>query len=98
MKTEEGGIAKTQEELESTLNSYFTNLMKDQAGDREEAQREVFRNIPQIISDDHNHMLGKPIDMEEVEATIKKMEKDKSLGSDGFTSNFFHACWDWIKE
>ena len=98
LKIEEGGIAKTQEELEGTLNSYFANLMKEPEGDKEEAQREVFRHIPKIISDDHNHMLGKPIEMEEVEAVIKQMEKDKSPGPDGFTLNFIHACWDRLKE
>ena len=64
MKMEDGNIAETQEELENTLNSYFTNLMKESEGDREEAQREVFRHIPKIITDEHNHMLGKPIEME----------------------------------
>ena len=58
----------------------------------------MFRNIPKIISDDHHHMLGKPIDMEDVEVMINQMAKEKSPGLDGFTSNFFHACWDWIKE
>ena len=26
------------------------------------------------------------------------MAKDKAPGPDGFTTNFFHACWDWLKE
>ena len=43
-------------------------------------------------------MLGKSIDMTEVEVAIKQMETDKALSSDGFTTNFFHACWDWLKE
>ena len=68
--------------------------MKESEGDREEAQREVFRHIPKIISDEHNHMLGKPIEMEEVEASIKQMAKDKAPGLDELTTNLFHACWD----
>ena len=72
--------------------------MKEPEGDREESLREVFRHIPKIISDEQNHVLGKPIKMEEVEVVIKQMEKDKALGLDSFTSNFFHACWDWLKE
>ena len=72
--------------------------MKETKGDRQESHREVFRHIPKIISDEHNHMLGKPIEMAEVEAAIKQMAKDKAPGPDRFTMNFFHACWDWLKE
>ena len=34
----------------------------------------------------------------EVKMAIKKMAKDKAPSPDGFTTNFFHACWDWLKE
>ena len=68
--------------------------MRDPEEGREEAQREVFRHIPKLISHEHNHMLGKSIEMKEAEGAIKKMEKDKAPGPDGFTTNFFHACWD----
>ena len=47
---EEGNIVEAQEELETTLNSYFSNLMKEPKKDREEARREVFRHIPKIIT------------------------------------------------
>ena len=83
MKMEDRNIVKTQEELENTLNSYFTNLMKELEGDKEESQREVFIHIPELIIDDHNHMPGKPIEMTEVEGDIKKMAKDKVPGPDG---------------
>ena len=66
-------------------------MMKEPEGDREESQREVFRHIPKIISDEHNHMLGKPIEMVEVEAAMKKMANDKASGPDGFTTKFLHS-------
>ena len=37
LKMEDRNIAKTQEELETTFNSYFDNLMKEPEEDREEA-------------------------------------------------------------
>ena len=43
-------------------------------------------------------MLMKPIELEEVDVAIKQMANDKSPRLDGFTTNFFHACWDWLKE
>ena len=89
---EEGNISETQEELETTLNSYFAKILQELEEDREEAQREVFRHIPKIITEEQNHILGKSIEIMEVEMAIKKMAKDKASGPDGFTMNFFHAC------
>ena len=94
---EDENIAETQEESETTLNSYFAKLLQEPEEDREEAQREVFRYIPKLITDEHNHILGKSIELTEVEMTVKQMEKDKAPSPDGFTMNFFHACWDWLK-
>ena len=36
--------------------------------------------------------------MDEVETVVNKMAKDKASGPDGFTTNFFHASWNWLKE
>ena len=48
--------------------------------------------------EEHNFMLMKPIDLEEVEVVVKQMENDKALGPNGFTTNFFQAYWEWMKE
>ena len=98
LKKEDGSIAEYQEELETTLNSYFAKLLQEPERDREEAQREVLSHIPKIITDDHNQILGKSIEMTEVETAVKKMAKDNARGPDGFTMNFFHASWEWLKE
>ncbi len=36
--------------------------------------------------------------MVELEAVVKKMAKDKAPGPDGFTTNYFHEGWDWLKD
>ena len=92
LKMEDGSIDETQEELETTLNSCFAKLLQEPDKDREEAQREVLSHIPKLITNDHNQILGKSIEITEVEIVVKQMEKDKALGPDGFTTNFFHAC------
>ena len=94
LKKEDGSIEKYQEELETTLNSYFSKLLQEPDKDREESQREVFSHIPKIITDDHNQILGKAIEMMEGETVVKQMEKHKAPGLDGFTTNFFHAGWN----
>ena len=98
MKKEDESIAKTQEDLENTLNHYFANLLQEPERDREEAHREVLRHIPKLIMEDHNKVLGKSIEMSEVEMVVSQLAKDKAPGPNGFTSNFFHAGWEWLKE
>ena len=98
LKKEDGSIDDSQEELETTLNSYFTKLLQEPDRDREESQWEVLIHIPKIIMDDHNQILGKAIEMMEVETVVKQMEKDKAPVPDRFTTNFFHAGWEWLKK
>ena len=52
------------------------------------------RHIPKVITEEHNFMLMKPIEMEEVEADAKQMVDDKAPGPNGFTTNFLHAYQD----
>ena len=78
LKREDGSIAETQEELETTLNSYFSKLLQEPDKDREESQREVLSHIPKLIMDDHNQILGKSIEITEVETAVKQMAKDKA--------------------
>ena len=39
-----------------------------------------------------------PITMQEVEATVKQMEYGTAPGLDGFTIDFFHHCWNMLKD
>ena len=41
LKKEDGSIVESQEEMETTLNSYFTKILQEPDRYREEAQREV---------------------------------------------------------
>ena len=36
--------------------------------------------------------------MQEVEVALEQMAYDTSPGPDGFTIDFFHHCWDLVKE
>ena len=76
------------------MNSFFAKLLEELDLDGEAAQGEVLRHIPKVITEEHNLMLMKPIELEEVEVAVKQMANDKAPGPDGFTTNFFHACWD----
>ena len=78
LKKEDGSIVESQEELETTLSSFFSKLLQEPERDREEVQREVLSHIPKIITEDHNQILKKAIEMVEVENAVKQMAKDKA--------------------
>ena len=91
MKTEEGNIVETQADLEITMNSFFSKLLEEPNWDWEDSQRKVFQHIPKVITEEHNLMLMKPIELEEVEVAVKQMTNDKAPRLDSFTTNLFHA-------
>ena len=66
--------------------------MEEPYWDRDTSQREVLSHIPKVITKEHKFMLMKPIELEEFDTVVKKMENDKAPRPDGFAINFFHAC------
>ena len=92
MQMEEGHVVESQEELERTVNSLFSTLLEEPDEDRAASQRELIKHIPEVIMEEHNILLIKPIEMEEVEEVDNQMAENKAPGPDGFTTNFFHAC------
>ena len=92
LKRIDGTYGETQIELEQTLNGFYADLMEEPDINLQEMQEHVLNHIPKVITTDHNIMLMKPIDMDELEATVMQMEADKAPGPDWFTTNFFHSC------
>eukprot|EP00253_Pinus_taeda_P023412 PITA_23412 len=72
-------------------------MHREPNGDRTRAIEEITRNIPKLISEEHNQMLLKLVDIQEVEHAVRQLKAGKPPGPDGFTSNFFHSFWQLIK-
>eukprot|EP00253_Pinus_taeda_P028283 PITA_28283 len=51
----------------------------------------------QIVNDEENTVLCRPITTEEVIQVIWSMEADKAPGPDGFSIHFYQSCWEVIK-
>jgi hypothetical protein len=51
-----------------------------------------------LVTPEHNIMLIRPIECEEVEESVLQMDKGKAPGPDGFIVEFFQTCWDMVKE
>jgi hypothetical protein len=70
--------------------------MTENRQNREEAIARVTSHIPSLVTPEQNAALTRPITQEEVDQAAKDMPSGKAPGPDGFTTDFFHHCWDII--
>ena len=89
---------ETRREIEAELTQHFFEILRDDGGDRSQDIEQITSLVPKLVTGENNEMLIKPIGMQEVEEAVNQMALGKSLGPDGFTSNFFHFFWDLVKE
>ena len=54
----------------------------------------VAQFFPRYIEEEGNDSIMEPISKEEVEGILKEMQKDKSLGLDGWTVEFFQLFFE----
>ena len=66
LKRTDGTYLDTQIELEQTLNGFYVDLLEEPDINHQEAEEKVLNHIPKVIMVDHNIMLMKPIDMDEL--------------------------------
>lgn len=76
----------------------YSDLLSETKGEGIRDTPTIIRNIPKLVTPEHNAMLMRPIEREEVEEAILQMEKGKAPRPDGFTVDFFQQCWDLVKE
>lgn len=58
------------EEIETTLLNYFKWMHREPSGDQSQAIEKITQNIPKLISKEHNKMLLKPVELQEVELIV----------------------------
>lgn len=92
-----GEVIQNHNEISTLLTSHFRQIAQEPQEDRSGAREEITQAIPQIITAAQNASLLREISMEEVEEEVKDMPNDKAPGPDGFTINFYKACWKTIK-
>jgi hypothetical protein len=80
------------------LVAYYKDLMTEPQQNRSQAITKVTEHIPTLITQEQNASLLRPITLEEVYQVLQDTPKGKAPGLDGFTSDFFHHCWQMIKE
>jgi len=97
LQNAQGRRVESHEEIESEFLNYFKQVHKEPNTDRLQDIRKITRHIPKLITEEHDQLLLRPIDLSEVEAAAHQLKDGKAPGPDGFTSNFFHSFWDLIE-
>eukprot|EP00253_Pinus_taeda_P027218 PITA_27218 len=95
---QEGVKVEEHEKIEEVLLNHFQQVHQEQAVDRQRAIGRITSNIPKLVTEEHNELLMSPIQAQEVDEAMAQLKEGKALGPDGFTTTFFHAFWDLIKE
>eukprot|EP00253_Pinus_taeda_P030678 PITA_30678 len=91
-----GNIFKEKAKIEEKLEKIHKDWIEPEI-DRTEAIADLIKSIPKSISNEKNLALTREISLEEVEEAMKDMPNDKAPGPDGFTINFYKACWEIVK-
>lgn len=90
IQNEQGEKIENQTGIESEFLTYFKQAHQEPNIDRLPAMDYILRNIPKLISEEHNQLLLRPVDLQEVEEVVHQLKVGKAPGPDGFTSSFFH--------
>eukprot|EP00253_Pinus_taeda_P020055 PITA_20055 len=92
-----GETLQNHKDISSLLTRHFKHIAQETQDERTEAIASLPQAIPSIITNEQNLALLREVSMEEVEEAVKSMPNDKAPGPDGFTINFYKACWPTIK-
>jgi len=80
------------------LIKYYNTLTAKPKTNRQEAINKFTQNIPKLVTEELKYVIFTEISLEEVKQVVLEIPKGKSLGLDGFTTDFFHARWLTIKQ
>eukprot|EP00253_Pinus_taeda_P035376 PITA_35376 len=85
------------EQIEEVLLNHFQQVHREQEENRHRAISKITGNIPKLVTAQHNEILMRPINAQEVDEAMGQLKEGKAPGPDRFTTTFFHAFWDMIK-
>jgi len=89
---EDGLVLTNNEDKEQNVFKFYSHLLG------ESTDRDIIVNLEELNIPPHDLAeLEAPFSEEEVWRTINLLAANKALGPDGFTENFYKACWQTIK-
>ncbi|MCY6524953.1 hypothetical protein, partial [Actinobacillus pleuropneumoniae] len=62
-----GEKVEMHEEIEKEFLQHFNQVLQEPEGDRRQAIERITNNVPKIITEEHNNLLLRPIQLQEVD-------------------------------
>lgn len=84
--------------MEQELVSHFKRILTEPQRNRIEAIGRISKEIPKLVTRDQNLALMRAATLEEVEETVKGLKRNNAPGPDGYITEFYQACWQFIRE
>ena len=89
----DGALSSNQDRIANRIEQFHMNLYSEQ---QEQHPFPDVLDFPRI-SGDNVDWLERPFEEAEIFEVIKEFNGDKSPGLDGFSMDFFQACWGTLK-
>ena len=93
----QGETLHTKQQIQTKRIHYFQDLLTETVGNWHDAIEQITQHIPRLVSEEQNEALLRPTTQEEVNDAMQQNPVGKAPGPDGFTADFFHYCWHFIK-
>jgi hypothetical protein len=89
-----------QEELEAHILRFYKQLYTrdEQVEENSEARTDCFQHLSQLVTEDHNKELLRPITIDEVAEAVKQLPTGKAPGADTIPTEFYQTMWEDIKD
>jgi hypothetical protein len=88
---------ESHKEIENTLVNHFQRITQEPNQGITEPIQRITQHIPRLVTEEQNINLNKPITKEEIDQVVQEMPNGKAPCPDGFTVEFFKACWEVVK-
>ena len=96
LQNEKNEILTTNTEILKECSQFYQNLYSKQQNCIE-TQNEILTNPPNLMKNELNEQLTKPINKNEIKQAIYQMENDKSPGIDGIPVEFYKTFYDTLE-
>ena len=98
LEDNQGNIVRGHAKIEADRICFYHDILTETQEDRTDAIQRITKHILTLVTPEQKTALTRPITQEEVDQAVIDMPPGKAPGPDGFTKDFFHHCWDLVKQ